>query len=309
GTGTHTLSGPFVVDSVDARVRAETSTIVISSNITEGPDVTPGTGVLTLDGDFAGFVTLTGDNTGIGVGGIKLIGGELNVSSEINLRGGQTFWDAGIVNVNGAVTLASLHLRSPVVNIGTGGSVTLTSGSNSFGQDSTGTNGGPDIATVNLSGNGQLVQTSGDDFNISDNANTQGTINIHDSAVFTTGGITWLGKGTNAVGTINQDGGTVTINRSGNFGLVLGDGRSSTNPTGHYNLGGTGVLNVAGEMYVGEGANGIGFFNMTGGTVTLKNWFVVGRENAVGTVDISGGIFNHNTNGNMSIGESGKANS
>ena len=385
---THTISGPFVVDSTDARVQVNTNTLVISSNITEGPTVTPGTGVLTVDGDFAGFVTLTGNNTGIGGGGIKIIGGvELNVSNQnnlggpsapitfagsgtlhpvggwmttfgshvinastfsggldidsgqtftvdiplgdannavgtigkrgtgtlnlnsvINLRGGQTFWDSGTVNVNNSVTLASLHLRSPIVNIGTGGSVTLTSGSNSFGQDSTGTNGGPDIATVNLTGNGQLIENNTADFNISDNANTQGTINIQDSAVFTTGGITWLGKGTNAVGTINQSGGTVNINRSGNFALVLGDGRSSSNPTGHYNLSGTGVLNVAGEMYVGEGANGIGYFNMSGGTVNLNNWFVVGREGAVGTVDISGGTFNKTGGGNVSIGESGKNN-
>jgi autotransporter-associated beta strand protein len=395
GSGTHTFSGPFVVDSTDARVQANTSTIVISSNITEGPTVTPGTGVLTVDGDFAGFVTLTGNNTGIGAGGVRLMGGvELNVSNHnnlggptapitftgngtlhpinnnswmpnfgshtinnatfsggfdidsgntftvnqnlgdsvnavgsigkrglgtlnlgtvggattINLRGAQTFWDAGIVNVNVPVTLHSLHLRSPVVNIGTGGSVTTTTGFNSFGQDSTGTNGGPDIATINLTGNGQLIQTNGSDFNISDNANTQGTINIHNTAVLTTGGITWLGKGTNAVGTINQDGGTVNINRTGNFGLVLGDGRGSTNPTGNYNLGGTGVLNSAGEFYVGEGVNGIGHFTMTGGTVNQNNWFVVGRENALGTVDISGGVFNKTGGGNVPLGESGKAN-
>jgi autotransporter-associated beta strand protein len=126
--------------------------------------------------------------------------------------------------------------------------------------------------------------------------------------VFTTAGITFLGKSTNAVGTINQDGGTVNINRTGNFGLVLGDGRSSTNPTGNYNLSGTGVLNCAGEMYVGEGANGIGHFTMSGGTVNLNNWFVIGRENALGTVDISGGVFNKTGGGNVPIGESGKAN-
>ena len=386
GSGTTTFSGPFVIDSNDARVQANTSTIVISTNLTTSA-AHAADGKLTVDGDFAGFVTLTGDNSAIGAaGGIQLVGGvELNVSSDanlggpsspltfagnatlhpvggfmtsfgthvinnatfsggidvdsgqtftvdvplgdannavgeigkrglgtldlnstINLRGSQTFWDSGIVNVNAPVTLASLHLRSPVVNIGTGGSVTTTAGFDSFGADSTGTNGGPDIAVVNLTGTGQLIQTTGDDFNISDNANTKGTINIRDDAVFTTGGITFVGKSAGAVGTINQFGGTVTINRSGNFGLVLGDGRFSDGPTGIYTMTG-GTLNVAGEMYAGEGhtanAHGTGSFTMSGGTVNLNNWFVVGREGGVGTVDISGGTFNH-TGGNTSIGDS-----
>jgi hypothetical protein len=242
---------------------------------------------------------------GSGLG--KRGGGTLNINSSIS-GNGNIFWDAGIVNVNAPVTLGSIHLRSPVVNIGTGGSITTTGGFDSLGSDSTGTNGGPDMAVVNITGNGQLIQNTGDDFNISDNANTTGTINMSGSAVLTTGGITFLGKSTNAVGTINQTGGTVTINRNGNFGLVLGDGRFSQGPTGIYGMSGTSVLNCAGEMYVGEGNNsgthGMGFFTMSGGTVNLSNWFVVGREGGIGTVDISGNsVFNH-TGGFTSIGDS-----
>jgi fibronectin-binding autotransporter adhesin len=380
GFQTHTISGPFVVDSADARVQSNTNNLVISSDITEGGTVTPGTGVLTVDGDFAGFVTLTGNNTGIGTGGIKLIGGvELNVSNEnnlggpsskltfagsatlhpvggfmtsfgthvinnttfsggldvdsgqtftvdqnlgdavtavgtigkrglgtlnlnstINLRGGQTFWDAGVVNVNGSTTLHSLHLRSPTVNIGTGGSVTMVSNFQSFGQDSTGTNGGPDKAIVNITGSGQLIQTATGDFNVSDNANTEGTINLSDNGVLTTNGLMHVAKSAGGKGTINQSGGTFTLNRNGNFTLVLG----SRNGLGTYNLSG-GTMTSAGEFYVGQGGSGVGVFNMTGGTVNQNNWFVVGREGGGGTVDFSGGVFNKAGGGSTEIDTQG----
>jgi autotransporter-associated beta strand protein len=383
-----TFSGPFTVDSNDARVAANTSTVIISSNIQQGPDVTAG--VLTLDGDFAGFVTLSGNNTAL-LGGIKIIGGvevnvsnqnnlggasspitmsggtlhpvggfmtdfgthvlnvatfnggidvdanqtfnidtplgdgtnqggslgkrglgTLNITAPVNLTNGQTFFDSGTVNVSSSVTLASLHLRSPVLNITTGGVITTVGGFDSLGSDTTGTNGGPDMATVSLTGSGALIEATGDDFNVSDNAQTTGTINMYDNSVLTTGGITWLGKSNGAVGTINQHGGTLTINRNGNFGFVIADGRSSGTPTGYYNLSSGTFNDENGEIYVGEGSNGtghgVGNWTQAGGTATFGNWFVVGREGAQGTVLISGGTLTKDTsNGgaNVSIGEGG----
>ncbi len=384
GSGTVVFTGAFVVDSTDARICSNTSLLRIPGNITQGPDVT--NGVLSVTGDFAGYVELDGDNTalkgGINIlsaveliaasqnslggassslsftgggtlqvtnalmqdfgthvvnfssfnGGIDVLNptdvftinqnltgtslgkrglGTLNIGGTNNLTvgGGQTYWDSGTVNVTGNTTLASLHLRSPVVNIT--GSITTVNGYDSFGADSTGTNGGPDMAVINISGNGSLTEASGDDFNISDNRNTAGTINIRDNGSLTTGGITWLGKSGGAVGTINQYGGTVTINRNGNFGLVLGDGRfSSGSPTGYYNISG-GTLNSAGETYLGEGNNsgqpGVGHWTQTGGNVTISNWVVFGREGGYGTMDMSGGTFTE-TGGNFSLGESGYAN-
>ncbi|MGC4031788.1 MAG: autotransporter-associated beta strand repeat-containing protein [Tepidisphaeraceae bacterium] len=214
--------------------------------------------------------------------------GTLNINSTVNLRGGQTFFDSGIVNVNAPVTLANLHLRSPVVNIGTGGSITTVNGYNSLGQDSNGTNGGPDIAVINITGNGQFVQTDANDFNVSDNPNTKGTINLGDTGVLTTTGLTYVGKASGAVGTINQTGGTFTLNRNGNFTFVLGDGRSGRTPVGNYNLSG-GTMTSAGEVYVGEGATGTGNWVQTGGQATINNWIVVGRESATGTLTLSGG--------------------
>ncbi|MBC8107612.1 MAG: hypothetical protein H7Z14_13560 [Anaerolineae bacterium] len=205
-----TFDGPFTINSTDARVQANTSRILISSNIQgAAADST-----LTVDGDFAGFVSLTGNNTAL-QGGIRLIGGvqldvtsqnnlggpsspltfagsatlhpiggfmtsfgshvintgsfngginvdgghsftinenltggslgkrgdgTLNIGGTNNLTGGQTFWDAGTVNLTGAGTSTyhSIHLRSPVVNLSSG-TVTTANNTTSFGESSKGT--------------------------------------------------------------------------------------------------------------------------------------------------------------------------
>ena len=380
GSGTHTLSGPLVIDSADARIAANTSTLILpGGNISLGAN--GAAGVLSFTGDFAGFIELQGSNPALATNGIKLVNavevkvashdalggasapitfgengngsatlhvmngfmtdfgthavnyasfsgglniptgqtftisqnlgtagsnqgtlgkrgeGTLNLSGTNNLTGGQTFFDAGIVNITGGTTLDNLHLRSPTVNISTGGVVTLVEGFSSLGQDSTGTNGGPDKAIVNITGTGQLISQPNIDFNLSDNANTEGTINLQDNGVLTVGGLMHVAKSVGGKGTINQSGGTFNLTRDGNFTLVLG----SRDGTGIYNLSG-GTMNSEGEFYVGQGRNnltatGTGTFNMTGGTVNLDHWFVIGREGGSGVVDISGGIFNKTRGG------------
>jgi autotransporter-associated beta strand protein len=382
---TITFNGGFDVASTDARVAAYTNTIVINSNITSST----GNGVLALDGDFAGFVTLNGNNAGLATGGVKISGGvelnvsnngnlgganspitfnggtlhpiggfmtnfgthvlnnatfnggidtedgttftinqalgralgddtnrvgslgkrgtgTLNINSPVNLRGGSSYYDGGIVNINNTVQLASLHLRSPVVNIGTGGSVQTIQGYSSFGEASTGTNGGPDIAVMNLTGTGKFIQSQNEDLNLSDLANTKGTVNISDSAEFTTSGLVHVGRNLNAVGTINQSGGTLNVNRTGDFAFILG----RDNGKGFYNLSG-GTFNSLGEVFVGQGhginnegaGTGSGTWTQTGGTATISNWFVVGRESSNGVVDISGGTLIKKGGGNVPIGE------
>jgi fibronectin-binding autotransporter adhesin len=384
---THTITGPLVIDSTDARIQVNTNTLVISSNITEGGTVTPGTGQLTLDGDFAGFVRLTADNSAgpLASKGVKLIGGvqldvanhneiggatapitfagsatfhpmagfmttfgthpinqttfsggldvdefqtftvdiplgdtvtavgsigkrgkgTLNLNASINLRGGSTYWDRGVVNVNSDVTLQSLHLRSPEVNIPTGGVVTATSANSIFGESSTGTDGGPDKATVNING-GQLIVNgiSGtNDFYLSDAATTEGTINLNSGVLTVNGPRMHLGRNntTGGIGKIVQNGGTFTLTRTADFTLVLG----SRAGTGTYEMNG-GTMTCAGEFYVGQGVNstttgGTGNFTMTGGAVNVNSSFVVGREGGKGTVDISGGILTKAGTFNTSI--------
>ena len=238
-----------------------------------------------------------------GTGSIGTRGtGTINFAGTNNFTG-QPFYDGGTVNfVAGSTTaLGAIRLRSPVVNIA--GAVNMSTGFTSIGVDSTGTAGGPDIAVVNLTGSGSLTQTNGDDFNISDNANTKGTVNISGNAVLSTAGRTYLGKQLGAVGTINQTGGTFNINRNADFALVLG----RDNGQGVYNLSG-GTFNSVGEVYVGQGGgNGVdgkGTWNQSGGTATISNWFVMGRESGAGYVTLSGNAtLIKKGGGNVPIGE------
>ncbi|HZZ42626.1 MAG TPA: autotransporter-associated beta strand repeat-containing protein [Tepidisphaeraceae bacterium] len=375
----HTLSGPLVINSNDARISVNTNTLIIpGGNISVGPN--GANGVLSFTGDYAGYVQLQGSNPALATNGINLVNAvEVQITSDDNIGGptapiqftgdatlgimnpamtsfgqhpintasfsggldipaggtftidrtitggqgvgkrgvgsltfaspvtgtGNVFWDGGNVILNSAVTLGTIHLRSPIVDINSGGSLTVTGGNwNDIGSDTTGTNGGPDMATVNLHGTGALIENNGNDFNISDGAQTTGTINMYDSSVLTTGGITYLGKSNGTVATINQYGGTLTVNRNSNFGFDIADGRNGQSPTGYYNFSG-GTFTSAGEVYVAEGGAGAhGYWTQTGGTANINNWFVVGREGGIGSVDMSGGIMNH-SGGNMSLGDSG----
>lgn len=364
GSGTNNLNGPLNINSTDARVRVETSTLNINGPVTAQAANTP----LVLDGDFAGFVNLNGNQTGLAAAGIRIIGGvevniandnnyggtaapidmeggtlrfvngyatsfggrnfnystfnggldiaagetftvdvplgqtanavgtfgkrgtgTLNINASINLRGGQTYWDGGIVNVNAPVTFANLHLRSPTVNIGTGGSITTTAGYNSFGQDTTGTNGGPDIAVINLTGTGALTQTSGDDFNISDNARTQGTFNLSDSSTVTTVGTTYVGKNAGAKGVINiHDNATLTTAAIVNVGYNTDVAYDSANPTT------TGTNSPTGGVITQSG----GTFNSNrSGNFSL----VIGRDAGVGSYTKTGGTLN--VSGEMYVGQ------
>jgi autotransporter-associated beta strand protein/T5SS/PEP-CTERM-associated repeat protein len=361
-----TLSGPLTVDSTNASIAADTSTIVISSNIQQGPDVT--NGVLTVDGDYAGFITLSGDNSAL-TGGIQLIGGvELNVGSLANLGGatatlnfngsatfhpvdgfisdfgtlnvnystfaggidvddgqtftinqdlggtgnttgsigkrglgtltlggtdilgGSTYWDSGTVNVTGSVSLGSLHLRSPNVNIT--GTVTTTNGYSSFGQDSTGTNGGPDMATVTLSGTGALILTN-QDFNVSDNANTAGTLILDDSSTVTAGANSYFGKSSGATSTVTLNGTSVY---TGDGTVNIAD---ASGATGTVTLNGTSMLNAKGTFNIG-GAGGTGSLTLNdSATVTATTSLFIGGGvgGGSGTITVNGGVLNANKGG------------
>lgn len=399
----------LVIDSTDARIAADTSTVVLPNPLVAGPDVAAGTAVADFDGDYAGAVNLTADNTAFGAAGnsIGIMGGvELNAANDaalggagsnlilnggtihitsallasnpafatnfgghtivngtvgtgvdvdqgltftvnglsgggVGMRGGGTlnftgtntftgtpYYDGvddgpgegtetdttatGVVNfeAGSSTSQKGLRIRSATVNIA--GALDVSGSYTSIGVDSGGSNGTPDYGTVNVTGSGSLTETTGDDFNVSDNANTHGTITLSDNAAMTVGGTLYLGKSTGGVGTLNmgdnstltanslvfvgenngtgvlnQTGGSFVLNRTGNFTFVVSDGRNGTG-SGTYNLSG-GTFASAGEIYVGEGAHGNGTWNQTGGDVTFSNWFVVGREGGLGTVNISGG--------------------
>jgi autotransporter-associated beta strand protein len=368
----------IVIASTDARIRAETNRIILPNALTTST-IDPATAVATMDGDFAGFITLSGDNTAFGTAGgtIKIQGGvEVDAGSEANLGGatsklnlasgfihptgtlgaagspfmtnfgghtlvdgkastgltldpgqvfnvngltgggvgtrgtgtinfdgtntftGTPYFDGGVANFNAGSTTTQVGLRLRRATANVAGTLNVGGTYTSIAVD----NG--ENATVNITGNGSIVQSTGDDFNISDNANTQGTLNISGNGSLITNGRTYLGKSLNAIGTINQTGGSIKTNRNGDFTFVLG----RDNGVGVYNFS-AGTFDSVGEVFVGQGfgdgVSGSGTWNQSGGTATINNWFVIGREGGKGTVDLSGGTIIKKGGGNTPIGEGG----
>ena len=84
GSGTTTFND-LTVDSNDVRLRAETSTLVVANNIKIGPNAT--TPSISVTGDFAGFVHLTGNNTAL-TGGVSIISSvQLDVDNDNQIGG------------------------------------------------------------------------------------------------------------------------------------------------------------------------------------------------------------------------------
>ena len=119
-----TFLGPIVIDSTDARIAANTSTIVISSGLTTGPDVAAGTAVADFDGDFAGDVILSGDNTAFGAAGnaIEIINGvELTAANDAALggAGSRLILNGGEMHITSSACLPSNPKRSRLTLAGT----------------------------------------------------------------------------------------------------------------------------------------------------------------------------------------------
>ena len=386
---TITLNGPLTIDSTDARVGANTNTLIINSNIAS----TTG-GKLTIVGDFNGFVQLNGNNTGLATGGIRFQGaqtdftteanlggptsplqfaggvfhpvggvltdfgthpinnadfngsifvddtktfninqplgtsasatgslskrglGTLNISKGVDLRGGQAYFDAGIVNIindgtaavgtapaSGTVNLQSLHLRSATFNVPAGTTLSTINQYSSLGQDTTGTNGNPDSGTLNIAGTG----TFGDsDFNISDNIRTTGALNVTGAGVVTIAGTAYAGKGNNALATVTlSDTSSLSVGTTAAArNLVIGQNGA----TGSLTKSSTGTLSVSGEFQVGNNLNGVGSFTQSAGATTLNNWFATGRDGAKGTTLISGGVVTKQGGNNAYVGERDRSN-
>ncbi len=116
-------------------------------------------------------------------------------------------------------------------------------------------------------------------------------------------------------------GGSGLVNISGNAALntslvaasdnvfSVGDsnGGAGTLPTsGTLNITGGTVSTSSAEMWIGNQVNstspqGNGTLNLSAGVMTVGNWFVVGRNGAVGLVNMTGGSLTQQTNGNFDV--------
>ncbi|MES2570839.1 MAG: hypothetical protein V4710_12405, partial [Verrucomicrobiota bacterium] len=163
-----------------------------------------------------------------------------------------------------------------------------------------------------------------------------GVMNV-DAGTITTGGWNFIGKnegGVGAKGTLNMSGGTLTntgrtyVGQEGSTGNLNLAGGTYNNVNNELfiigeNSGSKGTvtvnssasrLQVGGEMWVGENG-GNGTLNLSAGTVSVNNWFALGRgNNSTGVVNLSGtgllekGNVEHFIVGSDGTGANGKLN-
>ncbi|MGO9109000.1 MAG: beta strand repeat-containing protein [Thermoguttaceae bacterium] len=245
-------------------------------------------GLLTAGNMYVG----KGNNTGI----LNISGGSVEVNDiRTGVQGvGTTNQTGGLAVLTGWLRIAEDAGSSGVYNF-SGGTINVTNGAARISEEGTG--------TMNMSGNA-IMNVNGD---VSmglpiDNATPGGTglLNLTNSASITGTGNFFVGA----------SGGTATVNIGNNASIRLtgggtfdiGDDFGNANATsGTLNQTG-GSISVVGQLWVGEGLNGNGVFNMSGGELTLQNWLAVGRNSASGVLNMTGGTINKQGGGNIIVG-------
>ena len=116
-----------------------------------------------------------------------------------------------------------------------------------------------------------------------------------------TGGVD-LGRSGGATGTLFVNNGAVFNSTGGNMALGDGGGVASTGVVNQ--VGGT-VIST-GQIFVGQNTNGVGVYNLSGGTFEVFNWLAVGRDEGTGTFNLTGGVLydGGGGGGNIDIGTS-----
>lgn len=254
-------------------------------------DTTTTGGTLTGYGQGSGNITDTGR---IYIGGRQAgaTGGtgtfNVNTSGTVNIGVDLALGTAGSLGV--------MNVDAGTINTGTAG------GWNFVGKDENGS-GGQGI--LNMSGGTFNNQTGRTYVGF---GNTVGQINLSGNSSYTnTADFFSIGAANgNNVATIKGSN-VSSVNLSGNATLntaslyIGGDQNNGDYGKGTLNVTGAGAAITAnGELWVSNGTNGtngsVGTLNVSAGTVTSNNWFVIGRQGGTGTLNISGTGFVQKTN-------------
>jgi len=191
---------------------------------------------------------------------------------------------------------------------------------------------GPGDNAINDTGSGNVVQILGVDpaWSVNDIRAANGTSTIgeyyQDGSAVVLGGWFRLGIGTGATGTYTLHSGAITINAArlnvGELGtgvlnidsgtingpnnqFALADG--PTGSSGTVNQTG-GTVTAGGELWIGAnnagsgGVGAVGIYNFSAGALNINNWVAIGRNGTTGTLNMSGGTFNKNNNGQFLVG-------
>ena len=209
-------------------------------------------------------------------------------------------WDTNAVPVNGDVAIINNGGTAELTVAATTSGATLR-----IGLDGTGAMTVSGTGTYETSGDMWIGRTQAAAVDVGD-----GSLAISGGAtVRKIGGATIIAGGADArgaTGTLSVGSGSTYFHDSGSV-FIAADGVNA----GHYEA----TVNVAGgtidagtaEFWIGQdGGAGTarGVLNLTdGGTVTTRNWTVVGRFGATGELNISSGTFTKQSGGNFIVGD------
>jgi fibronectin-binding autotransporter adhesin len=250
-----------------------------------------GNGTMNLGG---GTMNHLGSRTFVGLG---------NATGAFNISGG-TFnsLNAGDTNTQFIVGSNNLTAPAPATLSMTGGTLNAArlftiGGSEAFGGD-----GNPDFVnsgkgTATIDGEEALLNVTGE-FWVAQGANSVGILNLDAGTVQVDSWVA-IGRRATSNGTVNMSGGTFTKTGGGNF-IVGDEGTGAVIQTG-------GDINVAsGEFWVGQNG-GTGTHTLSAGSLSVGNWFAVGRG-GTGTFTQTGGTVTKSGSGGVSVGNFGGAN-
>lgn len=229
--------------------------------------------------DFSGATNWTGNIVPVGTDNAILVNGNtvaITTSQTVNdIRAGDTGTansaynqTAGTVTLNGWFRLG--------LSSGSTGNYTISAGT-------------------------LAVAPASSQLSVGEGAGGTGILTVSGGTLFKggSGGTFWVGKA--GTGTVNLSG-TGTINATNN--TQIGDRATATTATGTFNQSG-GTNNCFGELWVGNGTGGtagnVGTYNLSGGVLNANNWLAIGRNVAQGLFTMTGGTFNKNAGGNLTL--------
>ena len=284
-------------------------TLNFASALTSGSVVISGSAgavVFAASNTFAGGLTVksgtlrAGHPNGLGSGLVTVVGGILQVNTNLQAVGGILVTNAGLVQVEPAGTIDGL-ISNNVQNAGAGNTAGLLfngSGTFTHASDVTGTGtlavvGG---GTLKMNTPGQTIRQNwvfvGNNGSAGNVELSEGTLSVNDWLV--------VARGSNSgtpQSTFTFSGGTV--NKSGTGRTLIGDLNGSV---GSMVLSNAAVYNSAGGTMTVSTGNGTGVLTVYGGTLNqTANDFVVANGNGSGTVNLYGGVVS-NSAGSVYVG-------
>ena len=277
------------------------------------------------NGTGQGIVNQTGGSVVLGAGSFLYIGMSSSATGAYNISNGtlnsgdiRTDSGTGFFNQTGGVVMIGSSANANWMRLGVNPGATAVytlSGSNSllvdFGNARIGEEGS---GTLNMSGNAAMTVGLAVTIGLPVNDTTMpgsGVLNLSGSSTLSVQGrfVDGFGGGT---GLVNIGGNAVlatSLAPGSDNAFAVGDsngGAGSLPTAGTMNITGGTMSSNAAEMWIGNQVNisspqGNGTLNLSGGVVTVGNWFVVGRFGATGVVNMTGGSLTQQTNGNFDV--------